>query len=389
MFPFTRKSKDNDTTNDDSQNHSTTQSQGMFSTPAPDVNKDKVETQDSSGTPESTPPSPQVNNTANNADSHGEEKPQDKSDKEKTSSWFGFVDDENNEDNEKGTQDDSSDDNEDESHDAPQYADDDEELSQMEKWLGDSSGNDEVDASHDENDEEPTPVPAEEHNTQLAKQEYEAESQDDELTPIPAEEHNTQLAKQEYESENRDDDEEDDEDNKDDEELTPIPAEEHNTHIAKQEYEAENQDAVDSDAPTEAVVRESKTEKNDNSSRNKNNHSIGSIVIVAADGKDNKRAALSVYTENKDVYVVDMTKDKTAYDILPQSAQPQFIYLPEGEEHSYLDTRTIVAEASQTPGSVIVIDGAGHLATRVSEDVFPRGSQGYNIVIDYLSLIHI
>lgn len=109
---------------------------------------------------------------------------------------------------------------------------------------------------------------------------------------------------------------------------------------------------------------------------------IGSVVIAAGDSPEDKKSAVSAYLENSDVYVVDMSADRDGYDLLPDSADPQFIDLPEDEEHSYLDARMIVSEASTNPGSAIMIAGADLLATKAI-DLFPRGTQGYGIIVDY------
>ena len=103
------------------------------------------------------------------------------------------------------------------------------------------------------------------------------------------------------------------------------------------------------------------------------------IFSDCADG-DEFQSRINSTLDNREVFVFDFTDNKTGYDILPDSAEPQYVELPEGKV-SPLDARRVFTAAFDHPGSVVVVVGPEVLAKKI-EDKFDRGSQGYLLIVD-------
>lgn len=104
------------------------------------------------------------------------------------------------------------------------------------------------------------------------------------------------------------------------------------------------------------------------------------IIFSDYSGNDEFTARINETLDDREVFVFDFTENKSGYNVLPQSARPQFVDLPD-DEVSPLDARTVFSAAFEHPGSAVVIVGPEVLAGKL-ESRFERGTQYYSVIVD-------
>lgn len=94
------------------------------------------------------------------------------------------------------------------------------------------------------------------------------------------------------------------------------------------------------------------------------------VAVIAYDDYptgDDFIAAMDDALANRNVFVIDMTNEKNAYQILPRSIKPQFVNLPEGEKQSAIDISSIIDAAAELDDASIAIVGTDALGTQLEK----------------------
>ena len=94
------------------------------------------------------------------------------------------------------------------------------------------------------------------------------------------------------------------------------------------------------------------------------------VAVIAYDDYptgDDFIAAMDDALANRNVFVIDMTNEKNAYQILPRSIKPQFVSLPEGEKQGVVDIASIIDAAAEMDDASIAIVGTDALGVQLEK----------------------
>lgn len=130
-----------------------------------------------------------------------------------------------------------------------------------------------------------------------------------------------------------------------------------NQEMSSLEDTEDNDDPEESETPTEDDSIEAAPRETE-------------VAVIAYDDYptgDDFIAAMDDALANRNVFVIDMTNEKNAYQILPRSIKPQFVNLPEGEKQSAIDISSIIDAAAELDDASIAIVGTDALGTQLEK----------------------